>query len=289
MFAARKTNVAYSAPEEHDCGCCELARCPLKPHITAARDETGVSPQRLISLARGTRLVGGLNPCRRLWVVVSGLVGLSTTLADGRRQITSLNTSGDILCPVGGAEGVESWVDILAPSQLCEIDLAAMISTGLAPALSASLFRATHVQLERSNANLIMLGRFDGLERVALFLAEMTYRLGDPCPGGYRVTLPLSREDIADYLGLNAETVSRLFTRIRKSRLVTFLSPTDFVVHDLDGLAGRAPTAAGLRPAAEAARHNGGGDDHPASDPSAGPSARGRFFNGAPFERQSQS
>ena len=56
-----------------------------------------------------------------------------------------------------------------------------------------------------------------------------------------RVSLPLSREDIADYLGLNAETVSRLLSRLKKAGTVTFLSPTEFLITDMSKLEERLP------------------------------------------------
>ncbi|MCV6596054.1 MAG: helix-turn-helix domain-containing protein [Mangrovicoccus sp.] len=69
-----------------------------------------------------------------------------------------------------------------------------------------------------------------------LFLAEMAAR------SGYGEThLPMSREDIADYLGLNAETVSRIMTRLRKSGLVQFQSPTDYTIPDMGAITRRLP------------------------------------------------
>ena len=52
----------------------------------------------------------------------------------------------------------------------------------------------------------------------------------------------VSRDDIADYLGLNSETVSRIFSRVKKAKLATFLSPTEYLVADIQALESRAPT-----------------------------------------------
>jgi len=79
---------------------------------------------------------------------------------------------------------------------------------------------------------------------VCLFLADMAWRSGRESPAGWRVHLPLSREDIADYLGLNSETISRIFSRVKKARLATFLSPTEYLVPDIEALRSRAPMAA---------------------------------------------
>ncbi|MCC2112288.1 MAG: Crp/Fnr family transcriptional regulator [Hyphomicrobiales bacterium] len=233
------------------CTTCSLESCHFRDSVTAAEADGERLVHSVTALERGGRVWRSGVGCRRLWVVVGGLAALATALPDGRRQITSLISSGDIVCPVSDRDGGESWGEALSPMQICEIDLHALIATPQqSDGVWGSLFRATHRQLERSNANLVMLGRFDGVERICLFLVEMAQRLGVAGPGGYRVHLPMSREDIADYLGLNSETVSRLLTRVRKTRLVTFISPTDFVVHDLFALARRTPTKA-IEPATD--------------------------------------
>ena len=194
-------------------------------------------------LARGDNL--DITSSFKVWNVVEGLVGLCTALPDGRRQIVSLSTPGDLLCPMTGAKGTDVWVEALAPSGLCEIDLSDRIEAIRDDAaLSAELFKVVHRQVMCSSVHLVTLGRLDGMERVCLFLTDMVWRLGVPTANGWRVNLPLSREDIADYLGLNAETVSRIFSRVKKAKLAIFLSPTEFLVTDLEALQSRAPLAA---------------------------------------------
>ena len=194
-------------------------------------------------LQRGGRLDAGSS--FKIWTVVDGLAALCTALPDGRRQIVSLSTPGDLLCPMIGGEGADLWVEALSASRLCELDLT-QSARALADeaALSAELFRIVQRQVTCTSIHLITLGRLDGMERVCLFLTDMVWRLGVRTDGGWRVHLPLSREDIADYLALNAETVSRIFSRVKKSKLATFISPTDFFVRDIEALQSRAPLAA---------------------------------------------
>ena len=226
------------------CFACKLAGCPIRGDVLEAEAAAERKFHTMMQIERGARLTGSGKACHRLWVVVDGFIASSTELKDGRRQITSIHTAGDLICPVGGGDGTECWVEALGNSQICEIDLHGLLSGMEAnPGLVSNLFRVAHKQLERSVANLVMLGRLDGLERIYLFIAQVTGRLGQKTTGGYRVQLPMSREEIADYLGLNAETVSRLLGRVRKSRLVTFISPTEFIVHDLQSIAERMPTA----------------------------------------------
>ena len=98
-----------------------------------------------------------------------------------------------------------------------------------------------HRRLERCQNHITTLGRLDSVERVTLFLAEMAVRAGATREAPQLVTLPMSREDIADYLGLNSETVSRILSKLKKSRLVKFLSPSEYIVPDLAELDRRLP------------------------------------------------
>ena len=209
----------------------------------------GENGERRLALRRGERLRAA---CLKLWRVIDGLVALCVLLPDGRRQIVCLSTPGDVVCPVSTQAFGDIWVEALTPSEVEEIDLSGQhCNIGREPGLTAALFAMVHQQVKCASAHLVTLGRLDGMERVCLFLADMAWRVGQDTPGGRRVHLPLSREDIADYLGLNAETVSRIFSRVKKAKLAIFLSPTDYLVGDMAALERRAPISPTHRPAAE--------------------------------------
>ena len=209
----------------------------------------GENGERRLALRRGERLRAA---CLKLWRVIDGLVALCVLLPDGRRQIVCLSTPGDVVCPVSTQAFGDIWVEALTPSEVEEIDLSGQHrNIGREPGLTAALFAMVHQQVKCASAHLVTLGRLDGMERVCLFLADMAWRVGQDTPGGRRVHLPLSREDIADYLGLNAETVSRIFSRVKKAKLAIFLSPTDYLVGDMAALEKRAPISPTHRPAAE--------------------------------------
>lgn len=217
---------------------------PVGPRRDAA-------PERR-ALRRGERLGGRTGA--KLWTVLDGLVGLCLTLPDGRRQIVCLSVPGDVVCPVSRADGATVWIEALAPSSLCGLDLRSGSAILSDAALGAELFRMAHDQARSVSAHLVVLGRLDGMERVCLFLADMAWRTGCETAAGRRVRLPLSREDIADYLGLNTETVSRILGRVKKAGLATFLSPTEYLVPDLRALQERAPLLPHHAPPTESAR-----------------------------------
>lgn len=204
---------------------------------------------RKLQLRRGDRL--DIDDRLKLWTVHDGVVALCSSLADGRRQIVCLATASHLLCPPEDRDGLGLWVEALASSRICELDISSRAqSIADDAALGAELLRIVQRQSNCIYTHLVTLGRLDGMERVCLFLADMAWRIGECRGDGRHVRLPLARDDIADYLGLNAETVSRIFSRVKKSRLVDFRSPTEYVVHDIEALQRRAPIAAPHGPSA---------------------------------------
>jgi len=187
-------------------------------------------------LRRGERLPDNAGRCFRFSIVRRGVIAACAMTPDGRRQILCLNVPGDPLCPMT-AEGSECWCEALAETEVCELDFSGQSERLHAdPAFASALFRLVHDRLERSAAHLVTL-----VERLCAFLAEMTRRIGRRNGDGWIVCLPMSREDIADYLGLNTDTVSRLLTRIRKAGLARYPSRVDYEIPSLERLEARIP------------------------------------------------
>lgn len=197
------------------------------------------------TLQRGERLSGNEQTCLRVHVIRRGLVAACAMMPDGRRQILCLYTPGDPVCPMS-VEGSDWRCEALTETEVCDLDLSGETKSWHGdPSFNLALFRLVHEQLERSATHVVTLGRFDGMERVCGFLAEMTHRIGQPHGAAWRVCLPMSREDIADFLALNADTVSRLLTRIKKAGLVRFRSRIEYEIPSLDRLEARVPVSFG--------------------------------------------
>ncbi len=193
---------------------------------------------RIIDLNRGERIETCTGGCVRFWTVISGTAAISTNLRDGRRQISGIERTGSTICGPMAHEDSPIWLEALEPCRICEIDFSADIGALQDDAgFMQAMFGIIHKRLETANRHLTTLGRLDSIERVTLFLAEMA----EAEPGHGPVHLPMNREEIADYLGLNAETISRIFTKLRKAGLFKFLSPTEFVVADPQAVARRLP------------------------------------------------
>lgn len=220
-----------------NCGSCGHMLCTFLPS-----DPGQVLRHRHI-LKRGNRLDSAEGEtCLKFWVVIAGTAASCTAFEDGRRQIVGLEARGEALCSLMAGPGTQNWLEALSDCVVCEIDLSSRARELHGnPAFLAATFHVVHRRLERTQRHITTLGRLDSTERVTLFLAEMAVRAGSTDTDPRPVSLPMSREDIADYLGLNAETVSRILTRLRKSRLVKFLTPSEFLVPDLGELGRRLP------------------------------------------------
>jgi CRP/FNR family nitrogen fixation transcriptional regulator len=154
--------------------------------------------------------------------VISGGVCAVHSLADGRRQIIEFNLSSDVF-------GVE--VDAAhraAAEAICDTVIISARRPSLAEHQPDGLLRHALRELQRCQDHLLTVGRRTAIERVAVFLIDQAEQLGPHDA----VTLPMSRQDIADYLGLTIETVSRALTQLQArglvridSRQVRLLSP----------------------------------------------------------------
>jgi len=177
----------------------------------------------------------------RLRIVRSGMVAANAVMRDGRRQIMCFLTPGDVICPFEIKEA-ECWAAALTDTEIREIVLPPTGTAGaFDPVLMDLLFRLSHRLLERALRHVVWLGRFDGAERFCAFLLDLARRTATRRGDAWHLSLPMSREDIGDHLGLSPETVSRIITRIKKDGLVRFGSPTRCEIPDIARLEARIP------------------------------------------------
>jgi len=198
-------------------------------------------PARLRSVIRGDCLSRQGHSNRRFLAIRRGLVATCAIMPDGRRQILYLSAPGDVICSMAN-EGAESWHEALTPTELCEFDYGAL--SGLvqrSPTLSNLVFAVMHDRLERTAVHLALLGRFDAIERICSFLIDMARRIGQRMGSKWSLDLPMSREDIADYLGLNPDTVGRVLKRVREEGLIDCTGPSLYEITNIQRLQARVP------------------------------------------------
>jgi CRP/FNR family nitrogen fixation transcriptional regulator len=167
---------------------------------------------------RGTEIFGAEEPAEYIYQVIEGAVRSYKLLPDGRRQIGGFHLPGDIFGLENGdlhrftAEAiVNTTVRFMKRESLERV-------ANTDPAIVRSILTMTTDNLQHAENHLLLLGRKTSLERVAAFLVEMDRRLA---PAGV-IALPMTRRDIADYLGLTLETVSRALSAIKKKGFLKF-------------------------------------------------------------------
>ena len=192
------------------------------PALTQFRpDKSGVTPlplpSRILRLQRGAEIYADGDSADRLYKVISGTVRTCRLLPDGRRMIAQFALPGEIFGLDGlchhrfFAEAVSDVVVQAFPRQ----EINRLVSHD--PAAAQSWQAYTLERLAAAEDRFILLGRRTATERVAAFLLDLAGR-GQAADG--IVDLPMSRYDIADYLGLTAETVSRVLSTLRRKCVI---------------------------------------------------------------------
>jgi CRP-like cAMP-binding protein len=213
---------------------------PDAPHCTApglSRLNTALAHRRC---APGETIYVEGDAAQRIYEVVGGLIRTVRTARDGRRMVDAFFVPGDVFGLTG--ESVHaSTAEAVVRSRLRHCERASAQSSAFVDrAAAAALWSWMARNLERAAARGPLLARGDAHEKVQSFLFEMADRLN----AGPRVELAMSRYDIADYLGLSSETVSRTFTALRARGLIALEGRT---VVMLEPMAQRRAERADLR------------------------------------------
>jgi len=163
------------------------------------------------------------DPAEYVFNITAGAVKVYKLLGDGRRQITGFLFAGDFL-GLTHNEAYAYSAEALVPTKLCRFPrrgLEALLVD--IPHLEQRLLAMASHELAAAQDQMVLLGRKSASERVVSFILMMSDsamqhgRANDP------VFLPMSRSEIADYLGLTTETVSRTFTSLKKQGLIELL------------------------------------------------------------------
>jgi CRP/FNR family transcriptional regulator len=199
------------------CGACALHELCLPAGIDRHDLElldTAVRDKR--SLDRGKTLFRQGDAFHALYVVRSGSLKTYVEDAAGDAQILGFSLPGEIV-------GVDALADdrhlctaeALERTSICELPFAKLEQvTREVPSLHRQLMRVVSREVIAEQKHLVMMGKQQAQERLATFLRSLSERYGRLSRDASTLTLPMSRYDIANYLGLVVETVSRLFGRM---------------------------------------------------------------------------
>lgn len=222
---------------DHPCASCpvrERAVCGvLEAEDLASYRQIGWS----LKVKRGQTIFHEGDPATRVFTVTRGTVKLYALLPDGRRQITGFMFPGDFLGISLDEEHAVS-AEALDEVQLCWFPRNRFGEFVEAhPAMERQLYFMAAHELAAARQQMVLLGRKTALERLATFfiqLLERSERIGTGGTGSF--DLPMSRSDIADYLGLTKETVSRVLGQLRDLRMIRLVTLDRIMVLDRAGL-----------------------------------------------------
>jgi CRP/FNR family transcriptional regulator, anaerobic regulatory protein len=181
-----------------------------------------------IQAAPGQTIVLEGDPCASCFRVLTGAVRLHKGTADGRRQLIDFLVAGDCFGLIGShySYGVEA----ITQSTLIRGSRAAL-STAVReqPRIAERLIERAAAELARAHEHMLLLGRKTAKEKVASLLVDLARRIGaDQCRPSFR--LPISRQEMADQLGLTIETVSRTMTRLKQEGFIALPTSHDVVL-----------------------------------------------------------
>lgn len=198
---------------------------------------------RLEALAEPVRFQAGQALTRQgdradfLYNITSGSVRLQTLMPDGRRQIIGFLFAGDFVgleAPTRHQASAEA-IEAVTACRFPLVEYRALVRQ--MPALEATLLERAGHELAAARAQILLLGRKTAEEKLASFLLALADR--DPMRphAEGQVRLPMTRTEIADYLGLTIETVSRVLSRFKAAGLIRLQSVSDLRIERPERLA----------------------------------------------------
>ncbi|MGY3039423.1 CRP/FNR family transcriptional regulator [Rhodanobacter sp. TND4EL1] len=201
------------------CSSCALSELCLPAGVGAEDlEKLDIAIRDKRTLDRGNALYRDGDAFHALYVVRSG--SLKTFVQDetGAMQILGFHLPGDIIgFDALAADKHVSQAEALERSSICEVPYDRLQQvTSEVPALHRQLMRVVSREVIEEHRHMVVMGRQQALEQLAIFLKSLSDRYQRLHRDGTELTLSMSRYDIANYLGLVVETVSRLFSRLEE-------------------------------------------------------------------------
>jgi CRP/FNR family nitrogen fixation transcriptional regulator len=184
-----------------------------------------------MAFGRNEEVFGEGESAEYLYQVKVGCIRTYKVLNDGRRQVGAFYLPGDVFGIEAGEEHAFS-AEAIVPSTVTVLKRSVIDSRAAGDSnLARQLLDVTVAELQRAQAHILLLIK-TAQERVAGFLLEMAARARNHA----EIELPMSRQDIADYLGLTIETVSRTLTQLENSAAIALPSSRRIVVRNRSAL-----------------------------------------------------
>ena len=232
---------AGPAPVCHDVGFCQ--QCEVRTSAICAVLAKGERAAlnrlgRRVTISAGQTVMWEGDDATIVANVIQGTLKLSASTGDGREQIVGVVYPSDFIGRPFG-RSTPHRVTALTDARLCLFTRSAFDGFARAhPDLGHRLLQRTLDDLDRARTWMLLLGRKNAQEKIATFLLDMSRRLGgdagDPLDS---FELPLSRQQVADVLGLTIETVSRQLTDMKRAGIIALPNRRTVDLLDRDRLA----------------------------------------------------
>jgi CRP/FNR family transcriptional regulator, anaerobic regulatory protein len=219
--------------------------CPIRHRAVCARcDDSELAALEAVKFYRsypaGTPVIWSGDQMDFVASVVTGIATLTQTMEDGRRQMVGLLLPSDF---VGRPGRNQAAYDVTAATDLVMCCFrkkpfeALMLQT---PHVAQRLLEMTLDELDAAREWMLLLGRKTAREKIASFLCILARREAalhqKTVASAITVDLPLTREEMADYLGLTLETVSRQVSALRRDNLITLIGKRGVQINNFDAL-----------------------------------------------------
>ena len=195
-------------------------------------------------VAKGQSLMVEGEPNECLYVVTEGSFRLSKHLEDGRRQVTGFLFKGDF-AGVRSMEATAYTAEALEDSVVCYFPHGYLDEIAKsAPGIKDRLIARGQTEYHKAQDHIVLLGKRSAEERVMSFLELLAKTIGaDQGPSQCLIPLPMPRQDIADYLGLRLETLSRTLAALRQTGRIGEIARRFVVIPTAIPPASRSPAA----------------------------------------------
>jgi CRP/FNR family transcriptional regulator, nitrogen fixation regulation protein len=166
----------------------------------------------------GAEIFGEAEPADYVYQIISGAVRTFELLVDGRRQIGAFHLPGDVF-GIETGDAHRFTAEAIIDTTVWIANRRSLFGEGAEKNVSSmkNVLKLITRNLHHAESHLMLLGRQTAIERVSAFLTEIDERLQSP----NIMILPMTRRDIADYLGLTLETVSRSFSMLEREGILS--------------------------------------------------------------------
>ncbi|MEM9422162.1 MAG: cyclic nucleotide-binding domain-containing protein, partial [Pseudomonadota bacterium] len=201
------------SPTSDFCAVCDIRESSICAELTDEEMKAVSVTMAHIAVKEDQAIIEEGETSEFLCVVVSGSFRMVRILADGRRQITGFVFAGDYL-GMNKSTPNDYTAEALEPSLVCRFAHGYLDEMSVRhPGIKDRLIARGQTDLHKAQDHIVLLGKASAEERVMSFL-KMVAPKTEERPGADRFYLPMSRQDIADYLGLRMETLSRTLSKL---------------------------------------------------------------------------